>query len=131
MITEKDLSIYRLEQAEQCLKSAKTLFTTGDFKGAANRSYYCVFHSMRSLLALEGKDFFKHSGVISHFRKTYIKTNVFDITLSDILDGLFGVRAESDYNDFYSISEEEIIEQINNAEFFFDCISKYLKNEQY
>jgi len=128
MTNEKDLSKYRLEQAERCLKSAKTLFADGDFKGAANRSYYCVFHCMRSLLALEGKDFSKHTGVISHFRKTYIKTNIFDTKLSAILDDLFGIRSESDYDDFYMICEEEITEQIENADFFLSCISEYLEN---
>jgi len=51
-----ELSKYRLEQAERCLKSSKTLLSDEDYKGAVNRSYYCVFHSMRSVLALEGVD---------------------------------------------------------------------------
>lgn len=36
----KDLSDYRLEQAERCIKSAKILAGDSDCKGAANRSYY-------------------------------------------------------------------------------------------
>jgi uncharacterized protein (UPF0332 family) len=48
-----DLSKYRLEQAEQCIKSAQLLADANDYKGAANRSYYCIFHCMRAVLAME------------------------------------------------------------------------------
>ena len=68
------LSKYRIEQAEQCLNSARLLAQAGDFRGAANRSYYAIFHAMRSVLALERKDFAKHSGVSAYFRKEYIKS---------------------------------------------------------
>ena len=72
----KDLSGYRLEQAKRCIKSAEVLASDGDFKGAANRSYYAIFHCMRSVLALEGVDFSKHSGVSAYFLKQYIKTEL-------------------------------------------------------
>lgn len=56
---KKDLAIYRLETAKQCIISAKALIEIADYKGAANRSYYAVFHSMRSVLALCSIDFSK------------------------------------------------------------------------
>ena len=100
-----ELSKYRLEQAERCLQSAKTLLSDEDYKGAANRSYYCVFHCMRSVMALESVDFKSHSAVISYFRKEYIKTNKLDVLLSDMLTDLFQIRTESDYDDFYILSK--------------------------
>ncbi len=59
------LSGRRMGQAEQCVESAKLLLSIHDLKGAANRSYYGIFHAIRAVLALDGKDFAKHSGVIS------------------------------------------------------------------
>lgn len=44
---------------------------------AANRSYYAIFHAARVVLALDGQDYKKHSGVISNFQKNYIKTGIF------------------------------------------------------
>ena len=41
-----DLVIYRLVTARQCIISAKALIEISDYKGAANRSYYTVFHCM-------------------------------------------------------------------------------------
>jgi len=125
METKRELSNHRIAQAEQCLKDAKALLETSGYKGAANRAYYCVFHSMRSLLALNNVDFKSHKGVISYFRKHYIKTNILDAQLSDILTALFRVRTDSDYDDFYVVDKEEVVKQVENAEFFLNQIKAY------
>ncbi len=126
----RDLSNHRLEQAERCVQSAKLLAENGDYKGAANRSYYAIFHGMRSVLALERVDFAKHSGVSSYFRREYIRTGIFDTGLSDIIREAFEVRGSSDYDDYFLISKEEVWEQIRNAEFFCAQIKAYLLREQ-
>lgn len=64
-----NLSKHRLETALEDLRTAELLISQEMFKGAANRSYYCVFHSIRAVLALDGVDFKKHSGVIAFFRQ--------------------------------------------------------------
>lgn len=122
----KDMSNYRYEQAEQCLASAKTLIDANDYKGAANRSYYAIFHAMRSILALQNMDFGRHSAVISYFRKHFIKTGIFSVELSDIIESLFTVRNKCDYDDFYIISKEDVTSQLNSAEYFLSEIKKYL-----
>lgn len=124
-----DLSQYRMEQARRCIRSAKILADDGDYKGSANRSYYAIFHCMRSVLALEGKDFSKHSGVSAYFRKEYIKTGIFDIELSDIIREAFDVRSDSDYDDYYLISKEEVLEQIEHAEMFYQRVCDYLSQK--
>ena len=121
-----ELVRYRLEQAERCLKSAETLVEAGDYKGAANRSYYAIFHSMRSVLALEKVDFSKHSGVSAYFRKEYIKSGIFDVELSDIIKNAFEVRNDSDYEDYYILSKEEVLEQIEEAKIFYCKIKEYV-----
>ncbi len=124
---EKDLCLYRLEKARTCLASAEILMQSEDYCGAANRSYYAVFHSIRSLLALEGIDFSKHAGVMSHFQKNYVKPGIFEKEYSKILMEAFEVRSESDYDDYYVISKEEVEEQVQNARFFIKGIEKYVK----
>lgn len=125
-----DLSNYRLEQAKRCIKSARVLADDGDFKGAANRSYYAIFHCMRSVLVLEGTDFSKHSGVLAYFRKQYIKTGIFDVELSDMIGEAFDIRNDSDYDDYYVISKKEVEEQIGNADKFYNVIETYLKKKK-
>ena len=132
MLNENRISLskHRIEVAKERLKSARLLVDNDDYKAAANRSYYAAFSAMRAVLALDGKDFKKHSGVIAEFRKSYIKTGIFDSTLSHIIDSLKDVRQSSDYDDFYLISKEEVTEQVESAEHFVSEIEAYLI-EQY
>lgn len=122
----RDLCCYRLEKAQKCLSSAKMLAQSEDYCGAANRSYYAIFHCIRSLLALEGVDFSKHAGVMAYFQKNYVKSGIFGKEYSKILTEAFQIRSDSDYDDYYMISKEELEEQIKNAGFFFDGIMKYV-----
>ena len=123
---QKSLSNARFEHAIECLEAAKSLLECKSYKSAANRSYYAVFHAMRSVLAFDDIDMKHHSGIISEFRRLYIKTEIFDTKLSHIISVLFNIRTDSDYDDFFCISKEEVAEQIQNAKFFLDTIKKLL-----
>lgn len=125
---KKALCRYRLEKAEKCLESAKLLVCSEDYCGAANRSYYSIFHCIRSLLALEGIDFSKHSGVMAYFQKNYVKTKIFEKEYSKILIEAFEIRSESDYDDYYVISKEEVEKQIQKAQIFFNGIASYVEH---
>ena len=126
-VQHNELSKLRLERAKQCLESAELLFKVNDYGGAVNRSYYAIFHGMRTLLALDGKDFAKHSGVISYFRKTYIKQGVLPVEVSDIIGEAFDIRNVGDYSDLLFVSKEEAKEQIINAYRFLKYIDEYLE----
>ena len=124
---EVTLSKYRFEQSERCLRSAKLLLDDDDFRGAANRSYYAIYNAIRSIFALDGVEFKRHSGNISHFRKEYIQTGVFDKELSQIVGDAFEVRSDSDYDDNVIINKAEVEEQVENSERFCIEVKKYLK----
>ena len=74
----KALSQVRMEHAVECLSAARSLLEVGGYKSAANRSYYAVFHAMRAVLAFDEIDMKHHSGIISEFRRRYIKTEIFE-----------------------------------------------------
>ncbi len=119
---------YRLERARECLKSAILLRDLGDYASSANRSYYSIFHAIRAIMALDGEDRKKHSGVIAYFQEKYVKTEIFDKDYSYIIKNAFQIRQESDYDDFCIISKEEVNEQLENAERLIAKISEYIKN---
>lgn len=123
----KALSKHRFQQAKRSIASAKLLVNDGDFEGAANRTYYAVFHGMRSVLALAQKDFSKHSGVISYFRREYIKTGIFPVEASTIIGEAFDIRSDSDYDDEYDVTEDEIRDLVANVEKLLTWIEAYLK----
>ena len=127
-VERKSLAKYRMERAQKCLKSADNLLTMEDYLAVLNRSYYAIFHAVRAILALDGIDRKKHSGVISCFQQNYVKTGMFDKKYSSIVQDAFEVRQESDYEDFYVISKEEAVIQLENAKEFICVVKQYIEN---
>ena len=123
----KDLATVRLQHAQEDLESSKLLLEKDQYKSAANRSYYAIFHAMRAVLALNNIDSKRHSGIISSFQRLYIKTGIFDKDYSKIITDSFKIRSDSDYDDFYIVSKDKVKEQILNAEKFIEVVKKYLK----
>ena len=122
----KALSKYRLKKAYECIKSAEALMEIEDFTTVANRSYYAMFHAMRAVMALDGEDRKKHSGVVAYFQENYIKSGTFDKEFSYAIKNAFLVRQESDYEDFYVVSKSEAIEQLENAKQFVTAVDKHI-----
>lgn len=125
-----DLSNYRLEKAKSDLLASKLLYDNNMFSQSLNRSYYSIFHSVRSLLAYESIDFRKHSAIIAYFNKNYVKKNKIDKIYSKILMGAEKLRNKSDYNDFFIITREDASKQLTNAEEFVKIIEIYI-NQNY
>ena len=123
------LSEARFEHAEECLHAAKSLLTDDNYRSAANRAYYAVFHAMRSVLAYDGIDMKHHSGIISSFRRLYVKTGIFDVRLSEIISAAYDLRTGSDYDDFFVIGGDEVAEQIENAIYFLDQVRGFLNRK--
>lgn len=83
---------------------------------------------MRAVLAFDEIDMKHHSGIISEFRRRYIKTGIFEPRMSEIISVLFDVRTDSDYDDFFVISKADTTAQIENAAYFVSSVQAYLKN---
>ncbi len=124
-----ELSKRRLEIAHERLTTAKAMLELGDYKASANRLYYAIFSAMRAVLALDGFDSKKHSGIIARFRQSYIKTGILDTEMSKIIDDLEVIREDSDYDDFYIILKEDVEIQANRAEYFVSEVESYLQNQ--
>lgn len=125
----KDLALYRLEKARQCSKSAEYVMQINDYNLVTNRAYYAIFHGMRAILALERKDFEKHSGVIGYFRKEYIKTHVFPVAASAIIGNAFDARNESDYKDWCDVSQEDAQKHLEYTLQFLVMVEDYLRTK--
>lgn len=123
----RELSKFRLEKAEENLKAAKLLIENNLFRESISRSYYCIFHSARALIAYEKFDSRKHSSIIAYFNINYIKTGKIEKEYSRIISKAFKIRTDSDYKDFYLVSREETNEQLKNAEKFLKRIRTYIE----
>ena len=128
--TSMDLSKYRLERAREDMSNAKILFENGKYKAANNRSYYAIFHALRSVLAMDNYDSKRHSGIISEFQKRYIKEGVFPKEISRIIDSAFIIRNASDYDDMFIADKSQTETQMKNAEYVIDLVQDYLDSRE-
>lgn len=107
--TAAELAKYRFSRAEETFKDALLMLEKGSYNSAINRFYYAAFYAVRALLATKGLDSSKHSGVISLFQREFVKTGIFnDIEIARALSRSFEKRQDSDYEDFATVSEEEV-----------------------
>ena len=127
--TVKDLAKYRLDRAKEDLATASRNFDTGDYRAANNRAYYAIFHALRAVLALDSFDSKRHSGIISEFRRRYVKEEIFSADISKMIEKAFEIRNASDYDDMFIASKSETQVQIENAEHIVGAVEEYLKKE--
>jgi uncharacterized protein (UPF0332 family) len=124
--TLSDLAAARIDKAARCLQSADNAIANNDFETAANRSYYCIFNSMKAVLAFDGFRSKNHGEVIGAFRKDYIKTGIFPVEYSDVIRYAFETRNCCDYEDFYIAVENDVASQVENAKTFLEAVEKYV-----
>jgi len=122
-----DLAQYRLQKANDHLKSAEILLNAGMYNDSLGRSYYAMFNAARALLALKELDSKKHSGVISLFNQHFVKTGIIDRMAGRDLNKARVRRESSDYADFYLVSKEDSFNQLEMAKRFIKTIKSALE----
>ena len=123
------LSAHRFKRAKEELQTAELLLRNADFRSSINRSYYSIFHAIRAVIALDGFDSSKHSGVISHFNQEYVKTGLFEKEVSKIIRNASELREQADYEDFYEASQEEAVDVFEQATRFISVVEVYLREK--
>lgn len=124
----KDLVFHRLEQAKEDIKACDVLYKNKLYKSANNRAYYAIFHAIRSILALEPKDFRKHKDVIAYFNQYYINTNKFPKQMGRRIARANQVREDSDYDDEFVVDPENTLVQIQTAKDLLELVKVYIDN---
>ena len=122
----RTLSLRRLNRAKQHLKSARDLLANEDFADSVSRSYYAIFQAARALLAVEGMESRKHSGVVSLFNRHFVKTGNIDKRLGAILKDARRSREMADYSDLAEFAHEDAEGQLHDAEAFVQEVEKFL-----
>ena len=123
----KELARHRLEQAKENLEEAEILYKVKKYIGANNRAYYSIFHSIKSVLALEPIDFKRHKDVLAYFNKNYIYSEIFPRKMGRKIAEASSIREDSDYDDEYVVKQEDTIKQIETAKEVIDLVEEYLE----
>lgn len=124
---QKDLSIYRIQEAYDSLKVAKHCLNENLYRDSINRSYYAAFYAVKAVLALSTVDFKRHKDVMVYFNKEYVAAGTFPREIGRKLGTLQRVREKSDYDDFYIASREKALEQYETAQQVIEVVKQYLE----
>jgi uncharacterized protein (UPF0332 family) len=104
-----------LDKAEDAFASAELEMRAGHLSFAINRLYYGCFYAVTALLLRDGKQFSRHSAVMSEWNRSYVKTGKFDTQWSGFYQQLFNDRQESDYLPTTTFDRQDIEERIKLA----------------
>lgn len=128
-MTLTDLSKYRLAKAAEMLETARRDLNADDYASANNRAYYCIFHAMRAVIALDGEDYKKHAAVIARFTMNYLKTDILPRDYGKLISNASLIRNRSDYEDFYICSVEDTQRLVAGAADFLGSVREYLQKK--
>lgn len=123
------LCIYRMNNANETLDTARLCMEHKRYKDTINRCYYAVFYAVKAVLALEEIDFKRHKDAVSYFNQNYVATGIFAREIGKRLGRLKRKRETSDYDDFYVASYDEAREQYESAELIIKNIRGFLNNK--
>jgi uncharacterized protein (UPF0332 family) len=111
-----------LEKASDALASARLELAEGHLGFAINRLYYSCFYAVTALLLTSGKQFARHSAVLSEFNRAYVKTGKVDVAWSKFYQKLFDDRQESDYIPTATFEPADVMQWLQQAESFVAAI---------
>ena len=115
-----------IERAEQSIKAARQLTSTGYYDFAASRAYYAAFYSAKAVLLKEGLELSKHSAVISSIHQRFVKTGKLSEDQGKTLNLLFELRSIGDYGGTAHVSLKEAEQAIEASEKFLEAIKLLL-----
>lgn len=115
-----------LEKAFDALASARLELNEGHLSFSVNRLYYSCFYAVTALLLKSGKQFSRHSAVISEFNRSYVKPGKVDVSWSKFYQKLFNDRQESDYIPTAVFEQSDISQRIEEAESFIKVIGNLI-----
>lgn len=120
------LSEYRLQKAKEEVQTASINMEHDKASQSVNRSYYAFFHATRALLAYDMFDSKRHSAIIAYFNQRYIATGIIEKSYYKMLAAAFDIRLKCDYQDFYIVSKEDAVKQLENAALFIAHIEEFI-----
>jgi len=124
---QKELTRYRVQQAEESLDEARFLLAGGkSARSVINRAYYAMFYAVLALLVYEEFSSSKHTGVLSYFNRRFIKAGIFDKSLGLWLSKAFELRQRVDYREQVEPAPEQAAQVLEQAGQFVRAVTAHL-----
>ncbi len=119
----------RLKRAKEALDEAKGNIKMGFWRTSVNRLYYACYYAVSALLVKNGHSTRTHSGVIAMFGLHFVTKGIIPMEQGKLYKNLFEKRQSSDYDEWITIEEKDVIPFIAPVEQFINTIEKLIYNE--
>jgi uncharacterized protein (UPF0332 family) len=118
-----------IERAVKTIGEMNYLQQGGLWNTMANRLYYAVFHAVSALLIHDGHKVGTHKGSHVLFSQYYAKTGKLPMEYSELYTQLETMRNEGDYNCYYNVKPEQLMESIPLAKEMIDTIAERVREQ--
>ncbi len=125
-----DLIEHRFLIAKEDLDTAYLLLDAKQYRGANNRAYYSIYHTIDAILSIEGIAFKRHKDTLAYFNKQYIATGIFPREMGKKIVKAEEIRHASDYDTFYVASKDITKQQVETAEQLLNLAKLYYSQKQ-
>ncbi|MDE5568155.1 MAG: HEPN domain-containing protein [Muribaculaceae bacterium] len=105
-----------IEKSNKNMEQAIRTADLGYWDLVANRLYYAVFHAVNAMLLVDGIKTGTHKGTSIQFGKSYVLTGKFSREDGILYSQLQTMREKADYQNVFSLKEEEGRKLIQSAE---------------
>ncbi|MBO7134145.1 MAG: HEPN domain-containing protein [Bacteroidales bacterium] len=129
-IERKVMVEYKFQKAIRTLEQAKGNIELKYWEVIANILNYAAYYAVSALLLANKISVKTHNGVIQMFGMKFVKTNIVDAELGKLYNRLFSLRLTGDYNDSYTLSEDDVVSLVEPTEKFIVEIKKLSESPQ-
>lgn len=126
MNAKDDYVQYRIQRAHETIQEIQVLIDNKLWNTAINRMYYACFYAVGALLIKNGIEVVTHAGCRQKFGELFILTEKIDRKLGKFYSELFEKRQKGDYNDFFDVDEETVLNLYPMAKDFVVHIKKVI-----
>ncbi len=117
-------------KARRAIRNARRSLEDGDADFAASRAYYAMFYAAATLLSSLGLHFTKHSAVIAHFNRRFVRSGLLPERHGFAFRTAFDRRSIGDYDYVIDFPPEVAQAVIDDAVAFIDAAEAYLARLQ-
>jgi uncharacterized protein (UPF0332 family) len=115
------------QKAKETLREAKGIVPLQFWNAVANRLYYACYYMSSALLVHNGFSAQTHSGVIRLLGLNFVTKGIIPKQQAKFYSKLFELRQTGDYDDLYTLTEEEVLPLVSQAEDYIRLIENLVK----
>lgn len=106
----------RMEKAKSTFQEAVGIAELGYWNAVANRLYYACYYISGALLVKHGFQAQTHKGIITILGMHFIRKKIISPESGRLISRLFELRQTGDYDDLFSLTEQDVKPLISSAE---------------